>query len=496
MGKFEKETWFKTIGYEPHGRQWLYHKSTARFRAPICGRRFGKSLMSGRDAEPKLLDPRNPVRIWIIGPTYDLGEKEFRVIWDDLIRRKGLGRDKRVKKAYNKQQGNMYIEFPWQTRLEVRTADRPENLVGESLDHVIMSEAAKHKKETWERYIRPALADKRGTADFPTTPEGQNWIFDIWKFGQDPNSDYTEYDSWQFPSWENVAVYPGGYDDPEIQLLKMTMTEEEFAQEIAADFTTFVGKIYSQFSEATHVTTVPYRPDLPNYMAFDFGYNSPLAAIEFQITPMDEVRIWREHYKSHMTLEDHIQVMQAREQPPGYKIDLAFGDAADPEAIVVINNKLAPCLGDPASKTNWRDGIDLVNGFIKLRPSTTEVDEFGTPGEDRPGLVVDYSCENVRREFNNYKGKRGSRVRSPTELPQKIDDHAMDAIRYGLVHLYRLGAQGSIVDTMPEVEDPELLEYADLLLKSPGDSDSGLLWSIGDQGPDGSIFGNLESKVF
>src|SRR5690606_8213866 len=146
------------IGYTPHREQALFHNSRARFRVPVCGRRFGKSKMAGSDIVPRSFLPDK--MYWIVGPTYDLREKEFRVAWDAMIIGMQMGRDKRIKKAYNKKQGNMYIEFPWKTRLEVRSADHPENLVGEALDHVIMSEAAKQKLETWERFIRPALSDK------------------------------------------------------------------------------------------------------------------------------------------------------------------------------------------------------------------------------------------------------------------------------------------------------------------------------------------------
>jgi len=137
---------FSSVGYWPHPEQILFHNSKARFRIPVCGRRFGKSMMAGHDQEPRMFLSKK--MFWIIGPTYDLGEKEFRVIWDDLIVKMQMGKDKRIKKAYNKKQGNMWIEMPWGARLEVRSADHPENLVGEALDHAIMSEAAKHKKET------------------------------------------------------------------------------------------------------------------------------------------------------------------------------------------------------------------------------------------------------------------------------------------------------------------------------------------------------------
>jgi hypothetical protein len=393
--------------------------------------------MAGTDLEPKLFIPKT--RYWIVGPTYDLGEKEFRVIWDHLIVQMMFGKDKRVKKAYNKRSGDMYIEMPWGSRVEVRSADHPENLVGEALDGVIMSEAAKQKKETWERFIRPALADKRGFADFPTTPEGFNWLHELWQYGQNPSMPM--YDSWNFPSWANTKVYPEGRIDPEIQLLELTTAAEWFLQEIAAEFAAFVGKIFPEWNEATHVTDIEFDPALPNYGCFDWGYTNPLAFIEFQVTPRDEIRVWREHYKPYTTLEDHINILKGREQPVGYHLDTTFGDAADPEAVAVINQKFAPCLADPLAKENWRQGIDLMRSFMKPRPSMIEIDEYGTPANDRPGYFIDRKCLNTIREHNNYRAKTPVRGQNVPEMGQKLDDHAIDALRYGLMHLYVLGAQ-------------------------------------------------------
>lgn len=441
----DKNAFFSTIGYKPHARQWLYHNSSARFRLANCGRRFGKSTMAARDLEPRLFSPNK--RFWIVGPTYDLGEKEFRVIWDDLIVKKQLGRDKRVKKSYNKRSGNMFISFPWQTVLEVRSADHPENLVGEALDHVIMSEAAKHNPATWERFIRPALADKRGSADFPTTPEGYNWLYHLWMYGQNP--DFPDYESWRFPSWDNDAVYPGGEDDPEIILLKRTMTPESFMQEIGAEFGSFQGKIYPEWDVEAFVGNVEFRPELPNYIAFDWGYTNPLAAIEFQITPDDRVRIWRQHYKAYMTLGEHIRYLKTREQPPGYHLDMAFGDAADPEAAMVVSEKLVMCLAMPEAKENWREGIDLVRSFMHMRDTGLDADEYGTPLQ-MPAMLVDYSCVDVIDEFNNYKSPESVKGRNVPEFSNKVKDHAMDAIRYGLVHIYKLGARNVHLEQVDE----------------------------------------------
>lgn len=441
MPELDKRAFFKTIGYEPHDKQWLYHNSKARFRTPTCGRRFGKSTMAARDLEPKLFIPGR--RFWIIGPTYDLGEKEFRVIWDDLIVKMGLGRDKKVKKSYNKRSGDMFIEFPWRTRLEVRSADHPENLVGEALDWVVMSEAAKHGEETWERFIRPALADKRGGADFPTTPEGFNWLYGIWMLGK--NKEVPEYESWRFPSWMNKAVYPLGYEDPEIKLLLRTMMPERFMQEIAADFASFVGKIFPEWDTEQHVDNVRFHPEWPNYMAFDWGYTNPLAAVEFQISPDDQVYVWREHYKAYTTLDEHIALLKRRDQPPGYHLDLAFGDAADPEAAVTVSTKMVGCIAEPDAKANWREGIDLIRSF--MQPRQVGEDEHGRPIE-RVAFHVDYSCTNMIQEMNNYKSNAPVKGKNVPELGQKIQDHTLDAIRYGLVHIYKLGVNSHLSDVL------------------------------------------------
>lgn len=456
--KVDKWKYFDAIGYKPHPRQRLFHESTARFKIPVCGRRFGKTIMGAREVEPLLMTPNK--RVWIVGPTYDLGEKEFRVIWHDMIVKLGLGKEREIKRSYSKKQGDLHIEFPWNTRIEVRSADRPENLVGEGLDYVIMSEAAKHTEETWDRFIRPALTDKRGQATFSTTPEGQNWLYKLWKMGRDPNQ--KEFESWQFPSWENTYVYPGGRNDPEILLTERTTPTEIFKQEYAADFTSFAGKVYSEWDEATHVRSVKFNPAWPNYIAFDWGFAAPMAAIEFQVDPWQRVHVWREHYKARTRLRDYLQELKHRPQPEGYRLDLCFGDAADPEAVATVSEEFHPCYADSRSKTGSmdasyesgkREGIELIQGLLKLQE--VDQDEFGTPIYE-PWLVVDHSCVNLIHEFNNYRIADAPRGRDPREDTFRRDDHALDALRYGLMHIFKLGATQSLASALIDTDFHEL----------------------------------------
>jgi phage terminase large subunit len=49
------------------------------------------------------------------------------------------------------------------------------------------------------------------------------------------------------------------------------------------------------------------------------------------------------------------------------------------------------------------------------------------------GLSIDPQCLNAISELESYRYPEGSR--SGTENPIKENDHAMDALRYGIVHL-------------------------------------------------------------
>jgi hypothetical protein len=449
MRVISKSAFFEDAGYSPHPKQALFHASKARFRVPVCGRRFGKSLMGAMDEAPALMLPNR--RTWIVGPTYDLAEKEFRVLWNHFIIKKKFGKSKRVKKAYNKRSGEMYIEFPWQTRVECRSADHPENLVGESLDHVIMSEAAKHKKDTWERYVQAALTDKRGTATFPTTPEGFNWLYNVWQLGRNPNE--PDYESWQFPSWENRVVFPEGRQDPEILRVERTTASEWFLQEYGADFSAFVGKIYGEFQESIHVPTegVKFNPAWPSYVGYDPGFTNPFAFVFFQIDPRDNVYVWREVYKSYHQLSELLAIIRNMERPEGYHLDLAFGDAADPAAAVEIANNLVSAYALPEAKENWREGVDMVKSFLKVQDVVTPagglvvVDEYGTPLQ-KPRMYIDHSCTNLIREFNNYRAPDTRPETNVRERAKAHDDHALDALRYGLMHIYKLGCNSHIGD--------------------------------------------------
>src|SRR4051794_2622178 len=214
--EISRRSFFNQIGYEPHSdTQWEVHESGARFKVTVCGRRWGKSTWSGHELAWHVFNPVNAGNIyWIVGPTYELGEREFEVVWDDLMIKLALMDRPDVKGSYSVKSGNMSIMMPWGTFVKVASADKPKSLLGKGLAGVIMSEPASHDEATWDKFIRPALSDKHGFGYFPGTPEGFNWLYKLYGYGQ--ASERKEWASWKTPSWTNPIVYPLGRTDPEI----------------------------------------------------------------------------------------------------------------------------------------------------------------------------------------------------------------------------------------------------------------------------------------
>lgn len=453
MRVLNREAVWEKIDYNPFDSQLGIHDSTARFKIPACGRRYGKSKSFAVEAltnkRYNLFMP--DVRGWIVGPKYVLGEKEFRYIWDFFMKKMNLKKQiGRGNYAYNVKQGDMFIQLPWGARLDVMSAQHKDTLVGEGLHFLIVSEAAKQDEITWEQYLRATLADYHGWAGFPSTPQGFNWFYELHRLGDPTTPEYNaEYESWNLPSWTNPYVYPGGFEDPEIQLLLQTMPEDAFWQEIGASFRSMVGLIYPEWDDEVHIyekafgrDEYVFNPAWDNYVWFDFGYTNQFVALDVQVDSSDNIYIWRERYVSKVTVGRHIAEMKARRQPNGYRIVCGFGDSADPGAVEEISSNFCPVYADPDAK-DWARGIREVKRFLKGE-------------DDRSHLFVSKNCPNTIWEFQNYRMKPTSTSggdKNNAEAAHQYRDHAMDAIRYGIMHLYVLGAARYRLSEVIDIEE-------------------------------------------
>jgi hypothetical protein len=301
-----------------------------------------------------------------------------------------------------------------------------------------MSEAAKHSRMIWEQYIEPALSDLLGSADFPSTPQGFNWYHGLFALGQDTSM--PDYKSYTFPTWTNPVRYPGGIKNLELVRIRATVSKAYWEQEYGAAFTSMQGAIYEEWDERLHVHPHVFRPDWPNYAVFDFGFANPFVMLDVQLSPSEDVFVWREYYQRYISTYDHgMYLRDERNDPTGYHIDGMWGDPRGADEIATLSN----ILGFVASQdVPWKHGVEAIKRLL-----TVQSDGF-------PKLFVDPSCTNLIRQMGQLHVKESSKQQK-TELNEnqgdgniqhKVDDHAADALRYFVGPYFVLGAGQHLED--------------------------------------------------
>lgn len=125
--------------------------------------------------------------------------------------------------------------------IEFKSAEEYENLRGVGLDFLVVDEAARIKQEAWEQVLRPTLIEKKGEAMFLSTPKGKNWFYWLYLKGIEGDP---QYESFRFPSWTSPFV-----PKEEIELLRRSLPEDVFRQEIEADFIDNTSRVFRNYRD-------------------------------------------------------------------------------------------------------------------------------------------------------------------------------------------------------------------------------------------------------
>lgn len=454
-----KDRVFGQVNYEPHPGQVPIHRSGARMKVVTAGRRFGKSEIGGHELTVEALATHGMVPLleesghrrefWIVGPEYSDSEKEFRKLWDDLKR---LDAPLDHPGSYNNpHNGDMSVSlFDGKFQVHAKSAKYPETLVGEGLSGVIMAEAAKVKERVWSKFIRPTLADFRGWALMTSTPEGKNWFYESWKRGQDPTQ--TAWASWRRPSWENPIVFPQGATeealsalrrmlrpqgsedglltvddiiamgmDPEILDMASDMSLEKFNQEIGADFTEFVGRVFKDFDEEVHVGDLEYDPELPVYACCDYGWTHPFVWLYLQVDRKDRINVLAEYRVERRDINDIARDLD--QVPLTRQVKTFYPDPAEPGDTAVLEKKLK-------LTANGSTGGELKHRLEYIRQALKITPDHGAERYKRPRLLIDRSCHELIREMQDYRypETKADSLKGPSEKPLDKDDHGPEAL--------------------------------------------------------------------
>lgn len=455
---------YDKLAWEPHPCQEEVVSSGARNRVVAAGRRFGKSDIGGHELVPEALFTYNlrsslaldgkRREFWVVGPEYSDSEKEFRVVYNSL---------KRLEVPFDKPGtyndplgGNMHISL-WDGTFQInaKSAKHPETLVGEGLHGVILSEAAKLKESVWNKYLRPTLADYDGWSLMTSTPEGKNWFYQRWLVGQDPKR--PDWASWKFPAWMNHYVYKtetssldvrrlqyllandrhrlglfaliekhGLVIDDEIASSIGDLTEEAFNQEMAADFTEFVGRVFKDFDEELHVKDLEWHKDWDTVAAVDYGFTNPNVWLLIQIGPWGQIHVYDELHEPGLTAAEFAREVQTRGLAPS-NLRTFFPDPASPGDTRQVEQILKV-------RATHGNGGELKHRLDSIRKALKRIPELAVDDnpDKKPQLLFNRGCLKTIQEMLDYRypmsANERDRDKNSAELPMKKDDHAPEAL--------------------------------------------------------------------
>lgn len=176
----------------------------------MCGRRFGKSLISQIISIEHATSSKT---VAYITPTYQLAK----VFFDEMI--KNLPQD-----LYECNRSDLVIKFDGGGSIRFFTGERLDAMRGLRFHLVIIDEASyiSDLESGWLNSIRPTLTDYQGRAIFLSTPKGRNYFYSLFLKDGEPG-----WQSFKFTTYDNPHINPAEIDDARA-LLPTAVFEQEY----------------------------------------------------------------------------------------------------------------------------------------------------------------------------------------------------------------------------------------------------------------------------
>lgn len=275
-----------------------------------------------------------------------------------------------------------------------------------------------------------------------TNPKGHDWLY-RWFFQKDHFRDVKtklNYYLIKAPSTENIHL-PDGY----LQSVMSAWDDTRIKREIEGSFDAFEGMVYTEFRRDIHVVR-PFRipSNWERHIRIDHGYRNPAAVLFFAISPDGECYVYREIYEREWLIQELVKGnnKEHKQGITGYitqtesfrtaKIDPSTrarrgksGESDFDEYRRHWPEKLPPLT---MAKNDVQVGIDRVKNYLKVNIKT-----------GKPLLYIFESCKNLLEEITTYRypdlKPNQAGLKSEDENPIKVDDHALDALRYMIVDL-------------------------------------------------------------
>ena len=394
----------------PHRQQRLAINSEARFVALVCGVQSGKTTGGGVAFWRRIKQERQRLHArgergfyWMIAPNSIVGE----VMCEAFERFAPPGEIVAVR--------GMSSGRTWElrdgSRVQFRSGEKADKLVGRRVHGAWLDEFTILKREVWVVSIRQRLATTNGWALFTGTPRGQNWAYkEVWQRAQLDDDNYDEeYAGFTWPSKENPAIDPA-----EVESARRQLPAAYFRREWEASWEAFHGQIYQEWKEGYAIPGLASRAvpvGTESYGGKDFGFSNPGCLLMAYRLPNGEWWIVDEVYEREKLPDwwkDEIANRWAR-----FEATTIWADPAEAEQIAALVDDGIPVERGPNPVT---EGIRHVAKLIKQGRILVDKDR----------------CPHLLAQLVSYKWEEDSQG-NRQEIPEKKNDHAVDALRYLLM---------------------------------------------------------------
>ena len=428
------------FGYKPHPKQVMFHKSPAKTRLFIGGNRSGKT--EGGTAEDVLwCMKRHPLR-WIpVGADdpirgrvvcVDFLEGVDKIVLPAVARKipPSILIDGSWERSYDKNNHTLY--FNDDGFLEFMSYEQDIDKFAGTSRHFVHFDEEPPREIYIECMAR--LIDTGGHSWMTMTPlDGMTWVHDeiYVKSAYDPGFFSIEVDMDDNP-------YIG---EQEKEAFLSTLSVEERQSRKQGRFVALGGKIYPNFGPKNIIDPViPDRAHLWLGM-MDHGLNNPTAWLWAAVTRDGTFIVFDEHYESNEVVRYHAEVVNKRASQHGRLTDYNVGDPS-------IANR-DPITGTTIQLEYNDNGVLIVPANNEVRGGINRVKSYlgqeevvGSSGEVLQKkiitrLYITRNCVNLIHEMSRYRWarwatKRMAADRNKKDEPHKKDDHACDALRYGI----------------------------------------------------------------
>jgi len=328
-------------------------ESTSKDVVICAGRRFGKSSLCAYIALKTLLEEKK--KICLVAPTYGLTGKVF----DYLVGWIGIAFPNSMK---IQTRPFPVIRTTWGSRLDCKSAENPEQILGESYDLTIIDECSRISEKVFNIYIFPTTHRAMARTIFISTPFGKNWFYKKYTRAQEEGG------AFHFTSLDGVEV-----DQKTWELAKSSLPSDIFQQEYEAAFLADAARVFRNFEQCVQDCLSEPKPNHRYVMGLDVAQFNDFTVLTILDKDTHDVVFWDRFHKIPYTLQKQRIVNAARKYGAQITIDAmnvgaALADDLRAEGLFVSDFKAVGTISkDVEMKGNKQRAIEKLTSFFEER---------------------------------------------------------------------------------------------------------------------------------